>query len=89
LRNSESQSFWNEGSHLGIPLFITIIRPKKTGQKKDNNSCDAFIEFIHPNSSNRMLKIASTNGFNVGSKKMRVYKAGTRPERLQRKSKKK
>ena len=64
------------------------MRPKKIGQKKDNNSCDAFIEFIHPNSSNRMLKIASTNGFMVNDKKLRVYKAGTRPEKLQGKAKK-
>jgi hypothetical protein len=36
-----------------------------------------------------MLKIASTNGFTVEKKKLRVYKAGTKPERLQGKMKKK
>jgi len=92
LKLSEMNSFDEDnrdGSYLGIPLNIRIIRPKKLGEKKDANSCDAFVEFIHPNSANRMLKIASTFGFVVAGKKMRVYKAGTRPERLIVKKRKK
>lgn len=82
LSVSENLSIQIDNSKLGIPLSIRMIRPKKLGEKKDNNTCDAFIEFIHPNSANRMLKIAATSGFSVSGKKMRVYKAGTRPEKL-------
>jgi hypothetical protein len=82
LKACEARSIIDDNSHLGIPLSIRIFRPKKQGEKKDNNTVDAFIEFIHPNSSNRMLKMASTTGFMVNGKKMRVYKAGTRPEKL-------
>jgi len=89
LKQSEDSSFLDDNSYLGIPLAIRIFRPKKLGEKKENNTCDAFVEFIHPNSANRMLKIAATYGFNVGGKKMRVYKAGTRPERLMIRKKKK
>ena len=82
LKNCENESILIDGSKLGIPLSIRIIRPKKLGDKKDNKTCDAFIEFIHPNSANRMLKMASTSGFLVNGKKLRIYKAGTRPEKL-------
>ena len=82
LKTADSKSWVDEGSNLGIPIAITLIRPRKIGDKKNNNSCDAFVEFIHPNSTNRMLKIASTCGFCVSGKKLRVYKAGTRPERM-------
>ena len=62
---SEQNVIQQEGSHLGIPLFITMKRGRKLGEKKTTGTVDAFIEFIHPNSANRFLKVAATGGFMI------------------------
>jgi ubiquitin-protein ligase/Ran GTPase-activating protein (RanGAP) involved in mRNA processing and transport len=85
---AEALTIEKDKSHVGVPLFLSQKRGRKLGQKKTSATVDAFIEFIHPNSANRLLKIAATNGFYVSGKKMRVYKAGTKPERLLVKQKK-
>ena len=69
-------------SHVGIVLYLRKKRGRKTGQKKDPNDQDAFIEFIMPNSVNRMLKIGSTSNFMVDGKKRKIFKAGTKPDYL-------
>ena len=42
----------------------------------------AYVEFVHPNSANKFLQIVSKRGFTVSGAKVRVYKAGTKPDRL-------
>ena len=76
---AEKECIQNDNSHLGIPLFIRKKRGRKVGKKKNNFATDCFIEFIMPNSVNRMLKIASTTGFYQNGKKTKVCKAGTKP----------
>ena len=82
LRACERKCIKDDKSHLGIPLFIRKKRGRKVGMKKTAAATDCFIEFILPNSTNRMLKIASTFGFTQGGKKTRVCKAGTKPDYL-------
>ena len=59
-------------------LSIRIIRGRRTVQKKENIGNSAFIEFIMPNSANRMLKIGNTHKFYLSGRERKVYKAGTR-----------
>jgi len=82
INEADRKTVQEDESRLGIPLFISLKRGRMLGEKKTNTTLDAFVEFIHPNSANRFLKIASVKGFFVSGKKMRVYKAGTKPERL-------
>ena len=82
IKELELSVLEKEKSHLGIPLFVSFKRGRKIGKKKENNNIDAFVEFIHPNSANRMIKIASTQGIVINSKRLRVFKAGTKPEIL-------
>lgn len=80
IYKTESDYIKNNNERIGIVQFIAIKRGRKVGCKKDNNNCVAFVEFIHPNSANMMLKVASQDGFYINGKKMMVYKAGTRTE---------
>ena len=82
LNRCEKIVIKEDKSHLGIPLFIRKKRGRKVGQKKTATATDCFVEFILPNSANRMLKVASTLGFNQNGKKTRVCKAGTKPDFL-------
>ena len=82
LNRCEKIVIKEDKSHLGIPLFIRKKRGRKVGQKKTATATDCFVEFILPNSANRMLKVASTLGFNQYGKKTRVCKAGTKPDFL-------
>jgi hypothetical protein len=82
LKIQEKKTIDQENSHLGIPLKITIRRGRRVGEKKSCNVVDAFVEFIHPNSTNRLLKIASQTGLMIQGKRVRVYKAGTRPDNV-------
>lgn len=82
LKACERKCIKDDKSYLGIPLFIRKKRGRKVGMKKTAAATDCFIEFILPNSTNRMLKIASTFGFTQGGKKTRVCKAGTKPDYL-------
>lgn len=84
----EKDTILSESSHIGIPLSIKKIRGKKTGKKKDSIENNAFIEFIMPNSVNRMLKIGRSNQFVLSGQKRNIYKAGTRLEYLVVKKKK-
>ena len=72
----------SEGSHVGIPLFMRKKRGRKTGKKKENIAKNIFIEFIMPNSANRMLKLASTSKFIINGKLKKIFKAGTKPDYL-------
>jgi len=80
----------NDGSELGIPLSITFKKGRKLGEKKSNNNMRyAYVEFIHPNSSNKFLQITASRGFTISGTRVRVFKAGTKPDRLILKRKKK
>jgi len=72
----------DENSHVGIPLFMRKKRGRKTGKKKDKDCKNIFIEFIMPNSVNRMLKLASTSQFSINGKNKKIFKAGTKPDYL-------
>lgn len=78
--DAEAKSIKDLEGRLGIPKFVYIRRGRKTGHKKDCANSIAFVEFIHPNSANMMLKLASTSGFSINGKRMRIFKAGTRTE---------
>jgi len=54
----------------------------KTGKKKDPQCKNIFIEFIMPNSVNRMLKLGATSKFSVNGKARKAYRAGTKPDYL-------
>jgi ubiquitin-protein ligase/Ran GTPase-activating protein (RanGAP) involved in mRNA processing and transport len=88
IKLAEKEIIEKENSHIGIPLFIGFKRGRKLGEKKGMESLDAFVEFILPNSINRLLKIASTDGIILNNRKLRMYKAGTKPERILVKRKK-
>ena len=70
------------GSHVGIPLFMRKKRGRKTGKKKESTCKNIFIEFIMPNSVNRMLKLAATSQFSINGKGRKIFKAGTKPDYL-------
>ena len=78
LYNLERTVISEEESHIGMVLSIRTIRGRRTGQKKQNVGTNAFIEFIMPNSVNRMLKTGNTYKFYLSGKERKVYKAGTR-----------
>ena len=65
-----------EISYVGIPLSIVKIRGRKTGKNKENLENNAFVEFICPNSVNRIMSKA--NSLNLHGTKSKVFKAGTR-----------
>jgi hypothetical protein len=89
LESANSSSVIYDGSNLGIPLSISFRKGRKFGEKKSNeNMRYAYVEFIHPNSANKFLQITASRGFTVGGTKVRVYKAGTKPDRLFLKRKK-
>ena len=69
-------------SYVGIPLSIVKIRGRKTGKKKDNAENNAFVEFIMPNSVNRIMKLGNNINFTLSGKSRRIYKAGSRIEYL-------
>ena len=71
-----------EESHVGIPLFMIKRRGRKTGKKKENICKNIFIEFIMPNSVNRMLKLAAISKFTINGKLKKIFKAGTKPDYL-------
>jgi hypothetical protein len=81
IKDAELDIITNDDSHLGIPLLIGFKRGRRIGQKKDSSLLNGFIEFIHPNSVNRLLKLAASGGTLMG-RKFRMYKAGTKPEQL-------
>ena len=80
IQRREKECIATEESHVGIPLFIRKKRGRKIGEKKEKDCKDVFVEFIMPNSSNRMLKLAATSKFSLNGKKMKIFKAGTKPE---------
>ena len=82
IEKCERECIKNEDSHVGIPLLIRKKRGRKTGAKKEAKCKNVFVEFIMPNSVNRMLKIAATSKFALGGKNRKVFKAGTKPDYL-------
>ena len=82
IERREKDCIIKENSHVGIPLFIRKKRGRKTGKKKENKCRNVFIEFIMPNSVNRMLKLASMYQFSINGKNRKIFKAGTKPDYL-------
>ena len=82
IQRCERDCILKEDSHVGIPLFIRKKRGRKTGQKKENKCRNIFVEFIMPNSVNRMLKLAATSKFSINGKNRKIFKAGTKPDYL-------
>ena len=82
IERCDRSTFLEENSHVGIPLFMRKKRGRKTGKKKDAKCKNIFIEFIMPNSVNRMLKLASISKFTINGKNKKIFKAGTKPDYL-------
>ena len=82
IERADKECAQKEDSHVGIPLFIRKKRGRKTGKKKEDKCRNVFIEFIMPNSTNRMLKLGATSKFAVNGKNRKVFKAGTKPDYL-------
>ena len=82
IERCDKSTFNEENSHVGIPLFMRKKRGRKTGKKKDAQCKNIFIEFIMPNSVNRMLKLAAISKFNIRGKAKKIFKAGTKPDYL-------
>ena len=74
IERLEAQSINEEESHLGIPLFMRKKRGRKTGKKKDKECKNIFIEFVMPNSVNRMLKLSATSQFRIKGKPKKYLK---------------
>ena len=82
IERREQDCIKNEQSHVGIPIYIRRIRGRKAGKKKESKCRNIFIEFIMPNSVNRMLKLAATSKFSINGKNRKIFKAGTKPDFL-------
>ena len=82
IEKCDNSTFLDEKSHVGIPLFMRKKRGRKTGKKKDAKCKNIFIEFIMPNSVNRMLKLAALSKFKIHGKNKKIFKAGTKPDYL-------
>ena len=82
IERCEKNCIKEENSHVGIPLFMRKKRGRKTGKKKEKDCKNIFIEFIMPNSVNRMLKLAATSQFTINGKLKKIFKAGTKPDYL-------
>ena len=82
IERCEALCIKEEESHVGIPLFMRKKRGRKTGKKKEKMCKNIFIEFIMPNSVNRMLKLAATSQFSINGRARKIFKAGTKPDYL-------
>ena len=82
IEELDKDCYLYDNSKLGIPLLMRKKRGRKTGKKKDGKCKNIFIEFIMPNSVNRMLKLGQTSKFIINGKARKVYKAGTKPDYL-------
>ena len=82
IERCDNDCFKESQSHVGIPLFMRKKRGRKTGKKKEEVCKNIFIEFIMPNSVNRMLKLAATSRFTINGKLKKIFKAGTKPDYL-------
>ena len=82
IERCEAKCIKEEESHVGIPLFMRKKRGRKTGKKKEAVCKNIFIEFIMPNSVNRMLKLAATSKFTINGKLKKIFKEGTKPDYL-------
>ena len=82
IERCEKECVRSENSHVGMPLYIRKKRGRKTGHKKENKCRNIFVEFIMPNSVNRMLKLAATLNFSLNGKNRKIFKAGTKPDFL-------
>ncbi len=80
IKKLEKKSVLEDETYVGIPLFIRKKRGRKTGKKKEKEAYDNFIEFILPNSVNKLQKLSLTKGFFICGKKAKFFKAGTKPD---------
>jgi len=81
IKEEEETVILEDNSHIGIILDIKIMRGRNVPnpRKKIKGEYQAIIEFIHPNSINRLLKIVSSRGI-FGFEK--IYKIGSKPEKF-------
>ena len=84
IKNREIDCCLEDKSYLGIPLSIRKLRKTFDENKKGNKNefKNIYIEFIMPNSVNRMLKLGATSKFTLNGKNCKIYKAGTKPDIL-------
>ena len=82
IERCEKDCTIDESSHVGIPLFMRKKRGRKTGRKKQKACKNMFVEFMMPNSVNRMLKLSATSQFRINGKPKKIFKAGTKPDYL-------
>ena len=87
IEEAEREIIYQDDSHIGIPLDIRIFKGRNI--KKKFGGLQAFVEFIDPNSVNRILKVVSTKGFIILGKKMKIFKAGSKIEKIGFKKKRK
>ena len=80
LLKKEKEIIKTKDSHLGIPLYIRKVRGRKVGKKKNPTPQNAFVEFILPNSVNRMLNVAGLSNFMINNKRVRCFKGGSKPD---------
>jgi hypothetical protein len=62
--------------------FLCLLEKKEEEkqEKKEKEAYDSFIEFILPNSVNKLQKLSLTKGFFICGKKAKFFKAGTKPD---------
>lgn len=87
IEDSVRSFFENHPDKVGIVTDVRIREgPKIEGKVKSN--CFAFVEFAHPNSVARALRIASKKKAEINRMKFRIYKAGSRIQVLSKQKKK-
>lgn len=72
-----------ENSHFGVILSMKLFKGRRylegdvKGVTEGNR---VFVEFVDPNSVNRLLKIVSVEGFMIDGNKVKCFKAGAKKE---------
>jgi hypothetical protein len=82
FENMEKKLVRNEATHLGVILDMKFFQGKRyiDRSSKTKQGYRIFLEFVDPNSVNRLLKIVSQEGFVIGSEKVKIFKAGMKKE---------
>jgi hypothetical protein len=72
-----------ENTHMGIVLDLKFFKGRRFITNNTKGVVEGnriFVEFVDPNSVNRLLKIASTSGFLIDNVRVKCFKAGTKKE---------
>jgi hypothetical protein len=83
IENCERALLSQENTHMGVVLDIKFFKGRRFITKNTKGVVEGnriFVEFVDPNSVNRLLKIASTTGFCVDSTRLKCFKAGNKKE---------